>query len=137
MSRCPDVSVGVVIRKDESVLMVDRTEHPIGWACPGGHLLQDETPETAVRRIVAAATGLKVTEFHVGHRGIIESECNAGFDTHDWWVFFVDKYEGEPERKEPKKHRAVKWQARTDLPKLILDPAWREIFQKINFIPAA
>jgi ADP-ribose pyrophosphatase YjhB (NUDIX family) len=63
MSGTPKHSVsvsGIVIRDDDQVLVIRRTDNG-HWEAPGGVLELDETFEDGVRREVAEETGMTVT----------------------------------------------------------------------------
>ena len=62
MNQKPKVGVGVILCKENKVLLLKRKNaHGEGsWAPPGGHLEFNEELEDCVRREVEEETGLKV-----------------------------------------------------------------------------
>jgi 8-oxo-dGTP diphosphatase len=64
MSEFPRVGVGVIIRREASVLLLRRKYvHGAGsWSTPGGHLDFGETPEACAIREAKEETGLEIAE---------------------------------------------------------------------------
>ena len=54
---CDNKSVGIIVRKDGNVLMIERKKYPFGFALPAGH--QDgDTPEKTAAKELSEETGL-------------------------------------------------------------------------------
>ena len=67
MSEIQKISLGIVVNKDNEVLLVNRTSKKelsdgslLSWAFPGGKVEQDENPKEAVERELLEETGYKV-----------------------------------------------------------------------------
>jgi len=56
---CPDLSVDIVCRWRESILIIERKNKPFGLALPGGMVDIGETVETAVLRELAEETNVR------------------------------------------------------------------------------
>ncbi len=56
--RNPVPTVDVIIRRDDTVLLIARKNPPHGWALPGGFVDYGETVEQAARREIREETGL-------------------------------------------------------------------------------
>ncbi|MBN2119022.1 MAG: NUDIX domain-containing protein [Anaerolineales bacterium] len=64
MNQQPQVGIGIIIAKDDRVLLMKRKgPHGQGtWSTPGGHLDFGETPEECARREAKEEVGLDVVE---------------------------------------------------------------------------
>lgn len=64
MERGPRVGVGVIIRRDDEVLLIRRQGvHGSGsWSTPGGHLEEGEGPEECAAREAREETGVEVED---------------------------------------------------------------------------
>jgi 8-oxo-dGTP diphosphatase len=58
--RNPLPTVDVIIRLDRKIVLIKRTNEPIGWALPGGFVDYGESLEEAIIRETAEETGLKL-----------------------------------------------------------------------------
>ncbi len=56
----PKLTVDVIIRTDQGIVLVNRKFPPLGWAIPGGFVDVGETVEAAAIREAYEETGLKV-----------------------------------------------------------------------------
>lgn len=66
--RLPAVTVDIIIEyQDQGLVLIQRTQPPLGWALPGGFVDYGETLEAAALREALEETGLKLTllgQFH-------------------------------------------------------------------------
>lgn len=86
MRDCDHTSVGVLIRREGKLLLIQRANIPFGWAPPAGH--QDgDTPRRAAVREVREETGLIVRRLRLVHRGRKKNECRRGGYRHDWRIY--------------------------------------------------
>lgn len=115
----PRVGVGVLICKDDSILLGHRkTFDEKGYrSVPGGHLDWMDTFETAGIREVRKETGLDISEieFFTATNNLSPGEKRA---THSVSIFMIAKYKaGEPVITDPEKCLEWKWFKRDELPK--------------------
>jgi 8-oxo-dGTP diphosphatase len=122
MSKEPRVGVGVLITKDNSVLLLKRKNvHGAGsWSPPGGHLEFGEAPEACALREAYEETAVRITD--LTFRGI----TNDVFETygkHYITLWFEGKYvSGEAVVNAPYEASQVGWFAWNSLPQPLFLP---------------
>lgn len=65
--RNPTPTVDVIVEIDGGIVLIRRTNPPLGWALPGGFVDEGETVEHAAIREVDEETGLAVELTHLLH----------------------------------------------------------------------
>lgn len=113
----PKVGVGVIIKKDNKILIgMRKNTHGVDtWSFPGGHLEFNESIEDCARRETLEETGLSVGVFKkvTFTNDIFEKE-----NKHYVSLFMItDWKDGEPEVKEPEKYEEWRWVEWNNLPK--------------------
>ncbi|MFO0702632.1 MAG: NUDIX hydrolase [Candidatus Andersenbacteria bacterium] len=153
---CSAQSVGVLIVRNDHLLLGERAKEPSGWAPPAGHVdLSDRTPAAAAQREVREEVNLTIDlPAHPLLQRAYENTCRRGTPRHAWTVYQVHA-EGEPHPKadELKQLRWVDHQelvlmcnrTRRYLRKEIsdtdwradpgLEPVWVEILGELSYIP--
>ena len=128
----PMVGVGVIIRKENKVLLGKRkNSHGDGtWSFPGGHLEFGESIENCGKREVEEETGLIVTKFKkLGFTNDVFSENNKHYIT----LFLITDWEqGEPELKEPDRCEEWKWVSWDNLPRPLFLPVENLLKENLN-----
>jgi 8-oxo-dGTP diphosphatase len=96
----PFVGIGIVVIKDDHVLLCRRGKPPgVGsWTLPGGAQDLGETCEAAARRELAEETGLTVGDLHFcAHVDTIRRDDNGRIRFHYTILDFAARWvEGEP-----------------------------------------
>ena len=117
MRQIPRVGVGILVSKDDEILMLHRVNpHGRGtWSAPGGHMEHGETPEEAAIREVKEETGLSVTDVEViGITADFFEENGRHYIT----IWMEGKWlSGEPVVKSPTEISAATWFPYNALPK--------------------
>ncbi len=65
--RNPLLTVDIIIRIDDGIVLIERRNPPFGWALPGGFVDYGETLEEAARREAKEETGLAITTLEQFH----------------------------------------------------------------------
>lgn len=127
-------SVAAIIKNDKGdILMLDRKNFPFGWACPAGHVEENETPEEALQREAKEETGLDVEDFKLAiHEFLDWNECKRGVKGHDFFVFEVTKWNGGTKRNFESKD--LQWKSVEEIKNLKLEPAWEYFLKKLEII---
>lgn len=135
MNLCPRKSVGAVIKNDKGeFLCLYRRRFPEGLAFLAGHLDfvdgQLEGPEVALKREVLEEAGLVVNDCYLVCHQTFPNLCSLGFNCHEWFVYEVTDYSGQPRLMESDKHEWVRFLSIDEIKEFIeegdYDPAWVE-----------
>jgi len=136
---CPRGSVGAIIKKDGAYVMLYRKLGSKGLAGIAGHIDPGESPEQALVREVREESGIEVEGYSLVLHETFHNPCKLGFDAHEWWVYEVTRWQGEPKLQEAEKHTFVRFMSpdeiRPYLQKEDADPAWSKcIFPKLGLM---
>lgn len=120
MKKRPKVGVGILIIKDNKLLMGKRKGvYGKGtYGTSGGHLEYGETPEEAITREVMEETGLIVKSLT-----FICVSNNIFYDHHYIDISFLGEVkDGEPQLKEPEVIESWEWHDLDNLPSPLFKP---------------
>ncbi len=135
MAKCPNKSVGGILRRNSEIYLIDRRFAPTGWACPAGHLEEGEDPAEATEREFSEEIGLQVhsgkllLEEMVDWNNCWKSEGHG----HYWHVFEMKDLGGEPVPN-PEEAKDGGWFSPEEIQHLELEPVWRYFFEKLGII---
>jgi len=118
----PKVGVGVIIVKDNKVLLGERKNaHGEGtWCFPGGHLEYNESIERCAEREVEEETGIGIKNIRSGP---YTNDIFKGEGKHYITVYCIADYDkGDVEIKEPEKCSQWDWFEWDKLPKPLFLP---------------
>jgi len=59
---CPRLTVDIIIRKGDEIMLIERKNEPHGWALPGGFVDYGETVEHAAERELMEETNIKCSD---------------------------------------------------------------------------
>ena len=124
-------SVAAVIKKDGKFLMIDRVNFPFGWACPAGHIEENEESEEALKREVKEEVNIDVKKFKLMLHDFIEwNECKRGIRGHDFFVYEVTEWGGD--EKANFESKGMKWIGKEEIKEMKLEEVWDYFVKKLN-----
>ena len=93
--KCDNTSVAVVVRKGQSILMIERKKYNFGFALPAGHQDGDEPAATAKKEL-SEEVGLIAEVIEERVRMSLLNSCKRdGGAYHDWTVFEATRWIGK------------------------------------------
>ena len=75
---CDHTSVGMLVWKDEKLLLIERMKFPPGFAVPAGHVDADSTYEDAAKRELKEEVGLDAENLELVLEIRKENPCRTG-----------------------------------------------------------
>jgi len=128
----PNVGVGVIIKKDNQVLLGKRKNaHGDGtWSFPGGHLEFNEEVEDCARREVMEETGLKIKNLK---QATFTNDVFQKENKHYVTLYVMGEYiSGEPRVMEPEKCEKWDWFEWDNLSEPLFIPILNLLKQSFN-----
>ena len=132
MEKIPRVGVGVIIRRNNKILLGKRlnSHGSETWSPPGGHLEFMETIEACVKREVMEETGCLIANIQPP---AFTEEFHIEEDKHYLnFMLTADWQSNEPQRLEPDKCAGWEWFFWDDLPSPLFLPLRNHIDQGFN-----
>ena len=103
---CDNTSVGMIIRKDGKLLLIERKKPPYGFAPPAGHVDDHGSYEQAAKDEVEEEVGLNVKNLRLIAEGKRENYCRRKGGTWHYWKLYEAEVEGELKRSEDETKQA-------------------------------
>lgn len=118
----PRVGVGIIVEKEGKILLGLRkgAHGESTWAPPGGHLDMGESVEACAKRELLEETGIQAISCALGPW--VEDIMEEGSKHYITLFVMVDRFEGEPEAKEPEKCEKWEWVPWDRLPSPLFQP---------------
>jgi len=95
VKKCDNKSVGIIVRKDSQLLLIERKLPPYGFAPPAGHVDDHGSFEEAARIELKEEVGLDVEELRLRTEGTKTNPCRREGGTWHHWQIFEAKVSGE------------------------------------------
>lgn len=151
---CDNKSVGMIIRNDGRLLLIERRKPPFGFAPPAGHVDDKGSFENAAKEEVEEEVGLIAKVIKLVAEGRKNNRCRReGGSWHYWKVYEVET-EGELKRSEDETKQAgwfsvdeIKFLTERTQDYLVgkisedewqespgIEPVWAEWFQQLEII---
>jgi len=135
---CNHTSVGVVLFDSQGkLLLIDRKIFPLYFACPAGHLKDQESPDSGAIREAQEEVGLTISNLKLLLNERFENPCSRqGGTWHNWWIYRAD-FSGElkPSGRETKQ---AGWYSPSEIEAIRkegkLEPVWEQILGKLKII---
>lgn len=116
--KCDNQSVGMLVWKDDKLLLIERKKFPFGFAPPAGHIDGDSSFEEAAGRELKEEVGLEAKSFKLIIEGRKENPCRRGASWHYWKIYRIET-EGEIKMSEDEAKQAD-WFGREKINELAL-----------------
>lgn len=154
IKKCDHTSVGMLVWKDEKVLLIERRKPPFGFAPPAGHVDEDASFQEAAARELTEEVGLTVRGIKLLIEGRRENPCRREGGSWHYWKIYQADVEGEIKRSEDETKQAGFYTKKEVLLLALrtekylqgdirqtewekspgLDPVWYEWFQALTII---
>lgn len=95
VKKCDHTSVGMLVWRDEKILLIERKRGVLGFAPPAGHVDGDSTSEEAVKRELKEEVGLDAKNIELVVEGRKENKCRREDGTWHYWKIYKVDADGE------------------------------------------
>lgn len=95
---CDHTSVGMLVWKDEKLLLIERAKFPFGFAIPAGHIDDDSSYEESAERELREEVGLEAKELKLVAGGRKENPCRREDGTWHYWKMYQTTVSGDINR---------------------------------------
>lgn len=151
---CDHTSVGMIVEKDGKTLLIERAKFPKGFACPAGHVDEDDSYENSAKRELKEEVGLDATKITLITEKRKENPCRREDGSWHYWKIYKVEVEGELNRSLDETKKAG-WYTKDEIKKLGerteeylngkisedewnenpgLEPVWFEWFKELEII---
>ena len=103
---CDNKSVGMLVYKNESLLLIERKKFPFGFAPPAGHVDDKGTFENAAKEEIEEEVGLTPLKIELIKEGRKENPCRREGGTWHYWKIYKVEAEGDIKRSEDETKQA-------------------------------
>lgn len=103
---CDNKSVGMIIRKGETILLIERKKPPYGFAPPAGHVDDKGSFDNAAKEEVEEEVGLNVVNVTLVTEGRKENPCRRPGGSWHYWKIYEVETSGEVKRSEDETKQA-------------------------------
>jgi ADP-ribose pyrophosphatase YjhB (NUDIX family) len=90
--------VGVLVWRDEKLLLIERARGAVGFALPAGHVDDDSSYEESAKRELQEEVGLIAQKLTLVAEGRKENSCRRQDGTWHYWKLYQAETVGEVER---------------------------------------
>jgi ADP-ribose pyrophosphatase YjhB (NUDIX family) len=117
---CSNKASGILVWKNNKLLLIERKIFPIGMAPPAGHVEGDDDYKSTAKKELKEEVGLDVVRLKLLVRGRKDNQCVRTNGSWHYWNIFEAKVRGniKPSTREVK---STGWYSREDIKKLALE----------------
>lgn len=105
--KCDNKSVGMLVWRDGSLLLIERRKPPFGFAPPAGHVDEDNSFEQSAKRELKEEVGLETQNIKLMIEGRKENPCRREGGSWHYWKIFQIEAPGEIKRSEDETKQAI------------------------------
>lgn len=95
---CDHTSVGMLVWKDDKLLLIERAKFPYGFAIPAGHVDGDLTYEESAKRELKEEVGLETETLRLVAEGRKENPCRREDGSWHYWKIYQVTTTGDIDR---------------------------------------
>ena len=104
--KCDNKSVGMLVWRNDKLLLIERMKPPFGFAPPAGHVEGNDLFEDTAKRELEEEVGLKTKNIEFLIEGRKDNNyCHRGGSWHYWKIYKIEA-EGEIKRSEDETKQA-------------------------------
>jgi len=92
---CDHTSVGMLVWREDNLLLIERKKFPFGFAPPSGHVDGDGSFEEAARRELKEEVGLETKSMRLLAEKRKNNHCRRTGGNWHFWKFYEVKISGE------------------------------------------
>lgn len=104
--KCDNKSVGMLVWRNDKLLLIERKKPPFGFAPPAGHLDEDNSFEHSAKRELKEEVGLDSKNIELLIEGRKENPCRREDGSWHYWKIYKIEAEGEVKRSEDETKQA-------------------------------
>ena len=95
---CDHTSVGMLVWKDDKLLLIERAKFPFGFAIPAGHVDGDKSFEESAIRELKEEVGLDAKELELVVEARKDNPCRRDGGTWHYWKIYKVIASGDVDR---------------------------------------
>lgn len=93
--KCDHKSVGMLVWRDDKLLLIERRKPPFGFAPPAGHIDGDGSFEESVKRELKEEVGLEAKSIQLLIEGRKDNPCRREDGGWHYWKIYQAKVTGQ------------------------------------------
>lgn len=103
---CDNKSVGMIIKRGDSLLLIERRKPPFGFAPPAGHVDDKGSFDNAAKEEVEEEVGLTPKEIKLIAEGRKDNPCRREGGAWHYWKIYQVETDGDIKRSEDETKQA-------------------------------
>lgn len=155
VEKCNNTSVGMIVKKNDQILLIEKKKYPFGFAPPAGHVDEGESYENAAKRELLEEVGMVSTEIKILIEGKKNNKCRRPGGSWHYWKIYEVQYDSDKVKIKKDEVKNANWYSLDEIEILIqktkryianeisekewesspgLEPVWYEWFKEIKII---